>query len=139
MVKVRLERFDLSDQGTFGRLVLADRLFFTGELPWRNNQPGISCIPTGIYRWVWTFSPRFKRHLYLALDTDPRTGVRIHSANLMGDLQAGYKAQLQGCIALGKSIGNIGKQRALLLSVPAVREFEMLMDRKPFVMEIKNG
>ena len=137
LVKVTLERTESTDEGTFGRIVLGERVFYTLELPWRDNQSNISCIPLGIYRWVWGFSSRFKRPMYLAIGVENRTGVRIHSANLAGDTERGFKSQLNGCIALGDPIGRLGNQRAILLSAKATREFEQLMDRKPFIMEIK--
>jgi hypothetical protein len=38
---------------------------FSGELPWRDNAPSISCVPAGTYRAIFTNSPRFGRALYL--------------------------------------------------------------------------
>ncbi len=66
-----------------------------------------------------------------------RGGIRIHSANLMGDDSKGYKRQLNGCIALGQTLGRIEGQKALLLSKPAIRQFEDLMNRQDFTLEIK--
>ena len=137
---VRLERHETGDQGTFGRIIAPKGLIlFTGEQPWRDNATGLSCIPLGTYRAVWTWSPAFKRTMYLLLDTSPRTGIRAHSANLMGDLALGYWSQLQGCIALGERLGWIEGQKALLLSAPAVRRFETAMERQPFNLEIVNA
>lgn len=65
-----------------------------------------------------------------------RTGIRIHAANLMGALDRGFKAQLNGCIALGLKLGQIGGQKAVLLSAPAMRQFETLMAGQPFELEI---
>lgn len=135
---VVLTRFETGDEGTFGRTVTRGGLFFySGELPWRENQSNISCLPPGFHECVWTFSDRFRRFMYLILGTDPRAGIRAHSANLMGDREAGYKAQLNGCIALGERLGWIEGQKALLLSAPAIRRFEQHMGYKPFTLEIK--
>ncbi len=137
---VRLERHETGDQGTFGRIIAPKGLIlFTGEQPWRDNAPGLSCIPLGTYRVVWTWSRAFKREMYLLLDTDPRVGIRAHAANLMGDRAMGYLSQLQGCIALAERLGWIEGQKALLLSAPAVRRFEMTMERQPFNLEIVNA
>jgi hypothetical protein len=133
-----LLRGDSGDQGTFGRILARGVSFsFTGELPWRDNATGASCIPAGRYRVVWAYSPRFKRPTYLLLDTAPRVVIREHPANLMGDIAKGFRAQLNGCIALGEKLGWIDGQKALLISAPAVRRFETLMERKPFVLEIR--
>ena len=87
----------------------------------------------------WTYSPRFRRRMYILADTDPRVGIRAHSANLAGDKSLGYLSQLNGCIALGEKIGWIERQKAVLLSVPAVRAFETMMGRKNFVLEVRDA
>ena len=134
-----LQRQDSGDQGTFGRITAGPLTFFTGELPWRDNASNVSCIPADRYECRWTYSPRFKRQMYVLLGTEPRGGIRIHSANLMGDKDMGYKAQLNGCIALGERLGWIEGQKALLLSGPAVRQFEHYMGGQPFTLEISDA
>lgn len=134
---VVLERRESGDQGTFGRLFAGSLSFFTGELPWRDNASNVSCIPPGRYDCRWTFSPRFRRMMYVLLDTAPRAGIRAHSANLMGDKAKGYRAQLNGCIALGERMGWLDGQKALLVSAPAMRRFESYMGGKPFTLEIR--
>lgn len=136
---VTLERMESTDEGTFGRLIAPTITLFTGELPWRENDKSLSCIPIGIYQCKWTYSPKFKRFMYEVLNVPKRTGVRKHSANFMGDFEKGFKTQLHGCIALGEKIGWIDKQKALLLSAPAVRRFTVAMDYQPFTLEIKNA
>lgn len=54
----------------------------------------------------------------------------------MGNVDAGYKAQLNGCIALGERLGWIDGQKALLLSAPAMRRFEAYMQGRSFTLEI---
>lgn len=127
-----------TDHGTFGRLSVEGHAFtaYTGELPWRDNRKGASCIPSGIYRCVWAQSPRLKRATYRVLDVPGRSGVLIHPANLFGDRELGLNAQVQGCIALGERIGWMDGQRAILRSMPSVRNFETLMGGKPFDLEI---
>lgn len=139
MKKVVLRRRESSDHGTFGKLFVDDKVFFTGELPWRENLANISCIPAGTYKCIWSSSPRFRRKLYLLTPTDPRTGVRMHSANLCGDRALGYFAQLNGCIALGKKLGLMDGQKAVLLSMPAMREFEKHMNFESFELEVIDG
>lgn len=74
--------------------------------------------------------------MYLLIGTEPRAGIRKHSANLMGDDAMGYRRQLNGCIAFGEKLGWIDGQKALLLSSPAVRRFETHMGHRPFTLEI---
>lgn len=139
MERIILERFETSDQGTFGRIRIENEYFYTLELPWRDNVSNYSCIPAGVYSCKFTMSPRFGYSMYLVENVNKRTGIRIHSANLAGDKTLGHKSQLSGCIALGLHLGKMGGQKALLLSKPAVRKFESLLERKPFILEVING
>lgn len=127
-----------TDQGTFGRLVTpSGDQFYTLELPWRGNKRGISCIPKGRYNAIWNFSKKFKRNMYLISNVYRRSGIRVHSANYAGDAKRGYRKQLYGCIALGKRVGVLDGQKALLVSRPTVRKFEKLMNYKDFILEIR--
>jgi hypothetical protein len=139
MKHAKIIREMTSDHGTFGRLITDDFIRFTGELPDRDNAPNVSCIPEGTYTCRFTFSPRFRRNLYLVLPVDGRTGIRFHSANFMGDASKGLRCQLNGCIALGEKRGTISKQHVLLASMPAVSLLERYMNGEPFELEIING
>lgn len=136
-----LTRFDFGDQGTFGRLTLLG--LFSGELPDRGNAPRISCIPEGIYRVEWTWSPKLKRFTYRVLGVPRRDGILLHPANLMGDATKGWQAQLEGCISPGVRLGYMEfrgrKQKAILVSRPAVRRLEEAFGRKPFLLEVRNA
>ena len=140
MADAILTRLDRGDQGTFGRIVAGSLSLYSGELAWRDNKPNVSCLPEpGLHRVVWTWSPRFRRFMYLLLGTEPRAGIRIHPANFMGDESLNYRRQLNGCVALGERLGWIERQKALLVSAPAVSRFERHMQWKPFTLEIRNG
>lgn len=138
MRKVLIERFETTDEGTFGRCFV-DGIFFSYslELPWRDNDTNFSCIPAGEYDCAWTYSPRFRRKMYLVKQVPDRTGIRFHSANLAGDREQGLRCQLNGCIALGEMLGSIDGQRAVLKSAPTIRRFEFLLSEKPFLLEVK--
>lgn len=136
MNTVRLVRQQTSDQGTFGRIAVGGQSWFTGELPWRDNRSDISCIPSGLYQAKLTYSPRFRAMLYELTGVPGRFACRIHPANLMGDKSHGYLSQLNGCIALGKTLGWMEGQRAVLISRPAVAEFTKALDSAPFLLEV---
>lgn len=139
MKRAVLQRIETGDQGTFGILITDDgSWFYSGELPWRDNRSNISCVPAGEYTCTFTYSPRFKRRLYLVGPVLNRSGIRKHSANLMGDASKGYKAQLNGCISLGEKLGWLDGQKAILVSQPAISKLERLMEGKPFILEIKD-
>ncbi len=135
MKVVTLYRVRTSPQGTWGILVYGNVKFYTLELPWHDNKPNISCIPDGEYVVDWTYSPHFKRNVFL-INTKKRTGVRIHSANFAGD-NPPYHKQLNGCLALGEKIGMMDGQLAIFVSKSAVRRFEKLMNKESFKLEIK--
>lgn len=149
MLNAKLKRLRSNAQGTFGSFALLDTnsapiySAFSLELPWRNNAKSVSCVPAtahnlppGLYTCRFTWSPRFKRRMYLIEAPYGRTGIRIHSANLAGDVKLGFRAQLNGCIALGKRIGVLDGQAAVLSSAPAVYELERLLGGQTFTLEI---
>jgi hypothetical protein len=142
MFTVHLTRLISGADGTFGNFVLpiGSQLLklWSGELPWRNNVRGNSCIPIGTYKCVWTFS----KHLgwgYSLLNVPGRAGIRIHVANFCGLASEGYKQELAGCIALGLAVGTMGHGRMLLNSRLAIAKFHNALARKPFLLEIENG
>lgn len=137
MIRVVLLRRETSPQGTFGVLLTGRFLCYTGELPYHDNKPNVSCVEAGDYLTVCTYSPKFGRFLYLLGNVPNRSGIRIHPANLMGDRSLGFRTQLNGCIALGEKLGTLDGQKALFVSGPAVRRLEESLGRRPFLLEIR--
>lgn len=66
--------------------------FKTLELPWKDNERNISCIPVGIYKAIKHNSPKFKQSFWLQ-DVPGRSEILMHVAN--------YTSDLRGCIAPG--------------------------------------
>ncbi len=137
ILKVKVNRLDKDDVQSLGMLTVLNtetkKVIFhckTLELPDKNNANNISCIPEGIYRCEMTYSPAFKKNLYLIQNVSGRSGVRIHSAN--------YVTQLRGCIALGATHKDINADGTtdLTHSGNTMKEFEHLMENKPFMLEI---
>ncbi len=99
------------DQGMFGRQEIWSESngillnTHTVELPWRNNEPYVSCIPAGTYLLKKTmfYKPqRFGRKAYpcyQVLDVPGRTYIKFHRANTIRDLL--------GCIGQGDSWGRM--------------------------------
>lgn len=79
--------------------------FTSLELPWKDNQQDISCIPKGVYNIITTYSPKYKRNMWLVRDVEGRSGVRIHSAN--------YFYDIEGCIALGAEFKDLNQDNEL--------------------------
>ncbi len=116
-------------------------LFFNGKANGVDNSKTeineSSCIIAGIYHVVWTYSPRFKREMYLLINVDKRAGIRIHSANDINDLH--------GCIGLGTFIVSNAKgsdglfyDNIIADSKNAVKKFENYLQRKPFKLIIED-
>lgn len=141
MRRITLTRLESTDHGTFGTFVVPSdeylEYFYSGELPWRENRTGISCIPVGLYKVDRVDWLKKNKKVFMVLNVKGRGGILIHSANYMGDSLKGFKTQLMGCIALGERLGQMEGQKALLLSSPAIRRFEALLNGEPFELEVK--
>lgn len=136
MRQVTLIRTETSDLGTFGHLVTDSGLCLrSGELPWRYNEPGHSCIPASTYDVVWAESPT-KGWVYHVIKVPGRFDIEIHPANFCGDRVLGLRSEIEGCIALGTSVGPMNGQRALLCSRQAFVEFYRDLDQAQFRLMI---
>lgn len=133
-----LTRTTRSDQGTEGQLITRGFSCFTLELPWRDNEKGISCIPPGEYQAIITKSNRYGL-IYWLPKVEGRTGILIHWGNFAGDPIKGLKTHSMGCILLGKLIGFLGGQRAVLNSRVAVSQFISAMNYEPFILKVQEG
>lgn len=80
---------------TIGRLVIGDFQCFTLELPNKNNEENISCIPAGEYGYFRRISPNNGEVLQLQ-NVPNRTLVQVHAGN--------YTRQIEGCILVGDSV-----------------------------------
>jgi len=133
-----LTRVTRSDQGTEGQLMTKGFSCFTLELPWRDNEKGISCIPPGEYQAIATKSNRYGL-IYWLPKVEDRSGILIHWGNYAGDSTKGLKTHSMGCILLGKQFGFLGGQRAVLNSRVAVSQFMSAMDYNPFILKVQEG
>jgi len=138
METVNLFRLKRSDQGTEGLLVVGDFECKTLELPWRDNQPQISCIPAGTYDVEIRLSNKYGR-IYWVRKVPNRTYILIHSGNYAGDESKGFKTHVMGCILLGKTMGFLGGQRAVLNSRITVRAFMEELNYEPFQLRIQEA
>lgn len=92
---MRLIRDDQNDRRTFGAFVTEEglRLCDTLELPWRDNQREVSCIPLGDYQLVYAFSPKHHRDLWHIQPVPDRDNTEIHIGNTTADTL--------GCVLVG--------------------------------------
>lgn len=113
MQRVILSRTIMSEYGTFGTWEL-DRhpICVSVELPWKDNQHYVSCIPAGLY--LCEKMVHIKHGLIWRLPNVPgRQGVLIHPGNTIKDLL--------GCIAPGRSFGMVN-------GLPGVQNSELALE-----------
>ena len=120
-MKGRLTRMTYSDKCIIGKLDIYDgplKVFSckTLERPWVQNVTRKSCVPAGTYPVVLEYSPHFDRELNELKLVPGRSEVKIHVAN--------YVRQLEGCIAVGLSIGDINAD-----GVPDLKSSGVALDR----------
>lgn len=138
-----LKRESTSAAGTVGMLYRGRiPVCYTLELPWRDNAPGLSCIPAGGY--LVEHLPRSasgKYHdVYHVTDVPGRSGVLIHPGNFGGARDLGMRTDILGCILPGRRLGMLpvigGRQLAVLDSRGALKDLHLITNREPFHLEI---
>lgn len=78
--------------GTNGKLECEGKTICnTIELPWKNNERKVSCVPEGKYFLEKRYSAKFKWHIEVK-NVAHRSGILFHPAN-------NAKQELNGCIA----------------------------------------
>lgn len=86
---------------TLGRMTVDGFHCFTLELPWRDNQKNISCIPVGTYEYFIRRSPSKNMDVLQLKNVGDREYIQIHAGN--------YTSQIQGCILVGDGIKYLNK------------------------------
>ena len=140
MKTVKLFRTETGKQGTFGFFKLpCDLQLNTGEPPWKNNRPNVSCIPEGRYIVRRYASSRFG-YVYRLCDTmtAPRAAILIHTGNLAGDIEMGLLSHTHGCILPGLYMGAYKNQKAVLGSRAALNKFIDAMGNNEFNLVVEN-
>jgi len=66
----------------------------TMELPWKDNRPNESAIPTGEYICKRITNPHFIGEVFEVTGVKDRTDILIHKAN--------WTTDLKGCIGIGE-------------------------------------
>lgn len=102
----------------------------TLELPWKDNQPNISCIPAGYYIAQYRKSPSNGEVIELK-DVPFRSFIQIHSGN--------FTSQIEGCILTGDSIKDINKDGVLDVtnSKETLEKFLAWAGEDEFILVIK--
>jgi len=122
---INLIRDDQNEIRTLGAMFDGEeRICETLELPWKNNQHNISCIPEGKYLCKIAYSPVHKRDVYWIQNVPNRDSVEIHIGNFTKDTK--------GCILLGITRAH----DYILRSKEAFNKFMERMAKKDFTLNI---
>ncbi len=105
--------------------------FRTLELPWRENQRRISCIPGGMYTAIYRYTDRFRGHFHI-LDVENRTKILIHAGNFTG--------QTEGCLLPGEKFIDINKDGTLDIAASrkTLNHLGIIMPKR-FTVQIVNA
>jgi hypothetical protein len=126
-MELELIRTNFPD-GTNGELKDGGQLIcFTIELPWRENQRNISCIPEGRYELKKRYHEHYGWHIHV-LNVPGRDWILIHPAT---DAQT----QLRGCIAPCSMLTGHGKGKASRIANVKLQSlvFEAMTKEKVFL------
>lgn len=97
-MNVKIQRIFQNDFQSLGIWTIYDALDFplwecrTLELPWKDNQKRISCIPLGKYTVIKRRSKKYGWHFHIT-NVPNRALILTHNAN--------FVRQLLGCVAVG--------------------------------------
>lgn len=97
MKRISIQRFQSNPRQTLGNLIVFNNdqpvlVIKTLELPWKDNERKISCIPTGTYKAIEHISTKRGWTLWLQ-DVPGRTAILVHTGN--------YTTDILGCILPG--------------------------------------
>lgn len=128
---ITITRYFQNDKCTLG-IMSVDGFsipLYTAELPWKNNKANTSCIPTGKYTLKPYKSPT-KGKCFSIEGVINRKYILIHSGNIPLE-------DSRGCLLVGKAVGYLKKELAVLDSRKALTE---LLDyiKEPTELVIKN-
>lgn len=138
-MRLLLNRYMQDDTQTIGNLFLLDNSnnmlarWDSLELPWKENQRRVSCIPVGSYKCKKHRSPKFGWSLWLQ-DVPNRSEILIHQGN--------YYTDILGCILIGKDLKDINADghQDVTRSKVAMRELMMaLTDVNGIMIDIVNS
>jgi hypothetical protein len=122
---ITLIRDDQNEIRTLGAMFDGEeRICETLELPWKNNQSNISCIPERTYQCKIAYSPIHGYDVYWILNVPNRSAVEIHIGNFAKDTK--------GCILLGTTRAH----DCILRSKIAFNKFMEKMAKNDFALTI---
>lgn len=138
---IEVYRHFTDDQGTPGEMRIGPWVASTLELPWRDNQSDISCIPAGTYPFILVKTRRpigGRSHLYLINNVPDRFGILAHAGTFAGQTDKGYKSSVLGCCLVGYRTGIYQSQRAIFDTRRAIGDMHNILRGKPTQIRFTN-
>ena len=119
-ITLTLLRVGQSDRGTFGVLRKGAVPFaLTMELPWTDNTPNQSCIPTGRYICRRIRSPKFGE-TFEVTQVPNRSHILFHKGNTLEDTE--------GCILVAEEFSGTHEKPMVVSSERGFGEFLLLLN-----------
>ena len=122
-MRILLERINDNGTQTIGRMNVLDEsgssVFdcHTLELPWKDNNNNVSCIPVGEYKVVKRYSPKYGNHFHVT-GVPGRSYILIHKGN--------YFTDIRGCILVGTGVSDINRDGQIDVTSSGVAMKELL-------------
>jgi len=128
-ITLTLLRVGSSDRGTFGVLRRGQVPFvLTMELPWLDNAPNESCIPTGHYICRRVRSPKFG-DTFQVENVPNRSHILFHKGNDMTDTE--------GCLLVAEEFSGTFDKPIVVSSERGFGEFmALLKDQMAFNLDV---
>lgn len=134
---ILIERYKETEKQTVSRFHVCEsdgtivESFCSLELPWRDNQRSISCIPVGSYEGKKRTSPKFKNHIHI-LDVSNRDWILVHTGNRYSDSR--------GCVILGMDFKFLDGDSFIdvINSVVAMRKVLSLLPDEFYIKIVNN-
>lgn len=127
-----------NDKCTVGNWYHDDELIcHTMELPWIQNEKGISCIPAGLYNLKPRKSPSQGNTFYLE---NEKYGVSLSNDTMRTYIQidvANKASELRGCIAVGSEFGIHTGEQCVINSKETKSILMELLGNESHTIEIK--
>lgn len=117
---------------------IIDPIWHTIELPWKDNEKFISCIPKGSYICVPIKNEKYNPYpdIWRLQDVPNRQGIDIHVLN--------RAEQSEGCIGPGLSAGymkyknpDVGMGKAVLNSSAAMSQMKTVIGWEKFELTVR--
>lgn len=134
MKTLHLQRFLSTNGFVAGTIELDDCTIYTLELPWRNNERGMSCIPHGLYEvtphgWEEDTQVKFKQTYHIQ-DVVGRSAILIHVGN--------YTKDTDGCVLVGMGFKVDAESVMITNSKVAMNKLRQTLGTSEFKINIKD-